>query len=298
MGRKEPQRTQEEPWVTELLRDILREDSHIPVWRNADEYSPNEESIGIAIAQLPLRERNLIYALYRDELPLQAAYDIDHLSSQEAAAILTHALSELRKPCQLRIAMKGLAVCTEESKAICRLPPEDIVELGIEAMSLPLFVWDAYNSVGIKTIGELRGYLMDADMVQDPGVPISEPIRRSTLARMRELGIWNTLLPAEDDSSLWLNALVKALPKELICLRSEIMLRRVTLALDGLSSIEREVLTGIYRMRHSERLMSLHMRVEESEVSAIHLQALVHLRKSIEQAIEDDMRSVMKWRGP
>lgn len=76
------------------------------------------------------------------------------------------------------------------------------------------------------------------------------------------------------------------------------MLRRVTLALDGLSSIEREVLTGIYRMRHSERLMSLHMRVEESEVSTIHLQALVHLRKSIEQAIEDDMMSVMKWRGP
>ena len=76
------------------------------------------------------------------------------------------------------------------------------------------------------------------------------------------------------------------------------MLRRVTLALDGLSSIEREVLTGIYRMRHSERLMSLHMRMEENEVSAIHLQALSHLRKSMEQTVKDDMISVMKWRGP
>ena len=65
----------EEPWVTELLRDVLLEEAFIPVWRYATEYHPCEGSAMEAIHMLPLPEQEVLCALYRDELPLESVYE-------------------------------------------------------------------------------------------------------------------------------------------------------------------------------------------------------------------------------
>lgn len=273
----------EEPWVTELLRDVLLEEAFIPVWRYATEYHPCEGSAMEAIHMLPLPEQEVLCALYRDELPLESVYEKLHIGAAVVANTLGHALAQLRKPCLLRIILKGKATCERESAQLRTLSAEDVLLLGVETLSLPVGACDVCTEVGVRTIENLMCLLIYGTG-EDEAVPV--PVQGEIRSRMVELRLWaplrNYLLSEEN---LWwqrLYSCATAAPryqgdsKELKPTKE-----RVLGAMAKLPPERKEVLLSLYAHGASERMYARRKKVTEESIIKLHHLSLVEFARIV-----------------
>ncbi len=279
----------EEPWVTELLRDITMDEAYTPVWRLAEGYHPSEESIRIAIGVLSPMEQQLVYVLYRDEVSVEDTYRLLDIAPNKAAKMLSDVLERLRNPCLLRMALKGLAECQRETDSLHEMQAADIFVLGLEVLGIPVYYYDVFVMAGIYTIGEAAAFLVNVEEVTIMEDAVPTDTRAFMKQQLTENKLWDKLLDylASLDSGwqkeLGRTALVSRGKKSCGCDNE----RLVSICLNQLSGTEREVLTYLYRKHASERLVAGLLHTTEETVAEIHKSALAHLGMAMREAVDD-----------
>lgn len=273
----------EAPWVTSLLRDVLLEEAFIPVWRYATEYQPCEESAKEAISELPIQEQRVLYSLYRDEKPLEVVYAELSMGAAMVGNVLGHAIAHLRRPCLLRIILKGRGACERESTSLQTLPVEDVMILGVEALSIPVDCYDVYVSAGVQTIEHLMCLLIYRDE-ECMGVPVS--MLAATQRRMEELHLWAPLSSYfhSEENRWWLRLCgsAAALYRRCPCsVDARVGKDKVLSVLDQLPTEYGEVLSSIYGHGASERMFACRRQVAEEAVMELHHQALMEFARMI-----------------
>lgn len=273
----------EAPWVTSLLRDVLLEEAFIPVWRYAAEYQPCEESAREAIGELPIQEQRVLYSLYRDEKPLEVVYAELSMGAAMVGNILGHAIAHLRRPCLLRIILKGREACERESTLLQTLPVEDIMILGLETLSIPVDSCDIYVAAGVQTIEHLMCLLIYRDE-ECMGVPVS--MLAATQQRMEELHLWGLLssYSHSEENRWWLRLCgsATALYRRCPCsVDTRVDKDKVLSVLDRLPTEYGEVLSSIYVHGASERMFARRREISEETVIELHHQALVEFARMI-----------------
>lgn len=269
----------EEPWVTELLRDILQEESFTPVWRHAVEYHPCEKSALEAIRMLPTIEQEVIHALYKEELPLTATYAKLDISAAVAGNTLSHALAQLHKPCLLRIILKGAEACERESSSLSELSAEDVLLLGVETLSLSIEAYDIYVTAGVQTIENLMCLLIYGS---DECKSVPSSIQEQTRHRLEELNLWAPLrryLLSEENQwwqRLYLCA-VAACRRPGDITKPELTKAKMLSAIASLPEREGKALTSLYTHGASELMFAFQTRMSEEAVEGLHHQSLVEL---------------------